>query len=63
MGMDDRPGGTVARGFGGKIADLEALPAAVKAGARRFVPEIFDTKNWHDFVFEDTEYLKQRQSP
>ncbi|MCU0760282.1 MAG: DUF1838 domain-containing protein [Steroidobacteraceae bacterium] len=61
MGMGERPGGTVARGFGTKIRDLEALPAAVREGARRFVPEIFDTKNWTEFVFEDSEYLKQRK--
>lgn len=60
MGMGDRPGGTVARGFGTKIAGLEALPPAVADGARRFVPEIFDTKNWTEFVFEDSEYLRQR---
>lgn len=60
MGMGDRPGGTVARGFGTKIAGLEALPPAVAEGARRFVPEIFDTKNWTEFVFEDSEYLRQR---
>lgn len=58
FGMGDRPGGTVARGFGGKIRDLDALPAPVIAGAKRFVPQIFDTKNWTDFVFEDSEYLK-----
>lgn len=58
MGMGDRPGGTVARGFGGKVASLEALPEPVKAGARRFVPEIFDTENWKEFLFEDSEYLK-----
>lgn len=58
MGMGDRPGGTVARGFGGKVSSLDALPEPVKAGARRFVPEIFDTENWKEFVFEDTEYLK-----
>lgn len=62
MGMGDRPGGTVVRGFGGKVSGLDALPPAVQAGARRFVPEIFDTQNWHEFVFEDTEYLKQRSS-
>lgn len=60
MGMEDRPGGTVARGFGGKVASLDALPKTVIGGARRFVPEIFDTANWHDFVFEDSEYLKSR---
>jgi hypothetical protein len=60
MGMGDRPGGTVARGFGTKIRDLDALPPAVAAGARRMVPEIFDTKNWTEFVFEDTEYLRDR---
>jgi hypothetical protein len=60
MGMDDRPGGTVARGFGGKVASLDALPKPVIDGARRFVPEIFDTANWNEFVFEDSEYLKSR---
>lgn len=60
QGMGDRPGGTVARGFGTKIKNLDALPADVIAGAKRFVPEIFDTANWKDFVFEDTEFLKEQ---
>lgn len=60
MGMGDRPGGTVARGFGGKVKSLDALPKPVIEGARRFVPEIFDTANWREFVFEDSEYLKSR---
>ena len=59
MGMGERPGGTVARGFGGKLASLDALPDAVKAGARRFVPQIFETAGWNEFVFEDSEYLKE----
>lgn len=61
MGMGDRPGGTVARGFGTKIASLDALPGDVKAGARRFVPQIFETADWKEFVFEDTEYLSERE--
>lgn len=61
MGMDDRPGGTVARGFGGKIASLDALPAPVKTGARRFVPEIFETAGWTEFLFEDSEYLREQE--
>lgn len=60
MGMGDRPGGTVVRGFGTKISSLDALPADVMAGVRRFVPEILDTKNWKEFMFEDTEYLRER---
>ncbi len=60
MGMGERPGGTVARGFGTNNRDQDALPAADREGARRFVPEIFDTKNWTEFVFEDSEYLRQR---
>jgi hypothetical protein len=32
------------------------------AGVRRFVPEILDTKNWKEFMFEDTEYLRERTS-
>jgi hypothetical protein len=60
MGLEGRPGATVARGFGGKIRDLEALPDSVKQGARRLVPEIFDTANWTEFVFEDSEYLKSK---
>ncbi len=60
MGMGDRPGGTVARGYGAKIRGLDDLPAGVAAGARRFVPEIFETATWTEFLFEDSEYLKQR---
>jgi hypothetical protein len=62
MGMGDRPGGTVARGYGTKIPSLNALPPAVMAGVRKFVPEILDTENWSEFVFEDTEYLKERDA-
>jgi hypothetical protein len=62
LGMGDRPGGTVARGFGTKIRDLDALPPAVAAGARKMVPEIFDTKNWTEFVFEDSETLRERDA-
>lgn len=61
-GMGDRPGGTVVRGFGTKIPGLDALPADVMAGVRRFVPEILDTENWKEFVFEDTEYLREREA-
>jgi hypothetical protein len=62
VGMGERPGGTVARGFGTKIRGLDALPPEVAAGARKLVPEIFDTKNWTEFVFEDSETLKQREA-
>lgn len=60
MGMGDRPGGTVVRGFGSKIAGLEALPAEVREGARQRVPEIFDTAAWTQFVFEDSELLRKQ---
>jgi hypothetical protein len=60
MGLEGRPGGTVARGFGGKVKDLDALPDSVKQGALRLVPEIFDTANWTEFLFEDSEYLKSK---
>jgi len=60
MGMDDRAGGTVARGFGGKISSLEALPKSVYDGARKLVPKIFETESWNEFLFEDSEFLKQR---
>ena len=60
MGMNDRAGGTVARGFGGKISSLEALPKSVYDGARKLVPKIFETENWNEFLFEDSEFLKQR---
>lgn len=62
MGMGDRPGGTVARGFGSKIANLDALPPSVMDGVKRFVPEILDTQNWTEFLFEDTEYLRERDA-
>ena len=58
MGMEGRGGGTVVRGFGSKIGSLDALPAAVREGARQRVPEIFDTDRWTRFVFEDSEFLR-----
>lgn len=60
MGMGERAGGTVVRGFGGKIASLEALPKPVYAGAKKLVPKIFETATWNEFLFEDSEFLKQR---
>jgi hypothetical protein len=62
MGMGERAGGTVARGFGGKIANLEALPKPVYDGAKKLVPKIFETASWNEFLFEDSEYLKKRKS-
>jgi len=57
MGMQDRPGGTIARGFGGKIAGFSALPPGVHEGFKAYVPEILDTESWTDFVSENTEFL------
>jgi hypothetical protein len=62
MGMGERAGGTVARGFGGKIPSLEALPKTVYDGAKQLVPKIFETASWNEFLFEDSEYLKKRES-
>jgi hypothetical protein len=62
MGMDDRPGGTVARGYGSKIGSLDALPDIVKENARKYVPEIFDTANWTEFLFEESAMLKAQGS-
>ena len=63
MGMEGRAGGTVVRGFGSKLASLDALPPAVRAGARERVPEIFDTDRWTQFVFEDSEFLRRATAP
>ena len=53
MGMGDRTGGTVARGYGTKIPDLDALPEGVLDGFRKYTPEILDTENWKEFVAEN----------
>lgn len=52
MGMGDRPGGTVARGYGSKLGGLDALPPGVLDQFRQLTPEILDTENWVDFVSE-----------
>ena len=54
MNMHGQPGGTVARGFGSKVAGFDALPPGVLEGLRRWVPEILDTGSWTEFVFEDS---------
>jgi hypothetical protein len=56
--MGQRPGGTVARGYGTKIAGLDALPAAVRDGFARITPEILDTANWTDVRLETMDYYK-----
>ena len=32
-------------------------------GARRFMPEIFDTENWKEFLFKDSQYGRKRAGP
>lgn len=54
MGMGNRPGGTVARGYGTKLASLDALPEGVLDSFRKYTPEILDTENWTEFVSEST---------
>ena len=59
MEMGDRSGGTIARGFGAKIRNLDVLPQPVKDGIKKYVPEILDTAHWTKFLFEDSEYTKR----
>jgi hypothetical protein len=54
MKMGDQAGGTVVRGFGGKVASLDALPPGVLENFEKFVPQILDTANWKGFVSEST---------
>ncbi len=55
MNMGDHPGGTVARGFGGKVSSFEALPPGVLGFFEKQVPQILDTDNWTEFVSEMTD--------
>ena len=55
MKMGDHPGGTVARGFGTKVASLDALPKGALEGYAKFTPEILDTESWVEFMSENSE--------
>lgn len=55
MKMGDTPGGTVVRGFGAKVASLDALPKGVLKGYETYTPEILETDSWTEFVSESTE--------
>lgn len=52
LNFKDTPGGTVARGFGGKVGGLDNLPDGVLEGFEKYTPQILDTENWVDFVSE-----------
>ncbi len=52
MNLDDHAGGTVVRGFGSKVAGLDALPSGVLAGFEEQVPQILDIENWGGFISE-----------
>jgi len=52
MEMGDQPGGTVARGFGGKVGGLDDLPAGTLEEFGRLTPQILDIENWKGFKFE-----------
>lgn len=54
MEMGDQPGGTVVRGFGGKIAGLDDLPPGVLEQFAKKTPPIVDIKNWKGFKSEAT---------
>ena len=54
MGMEGRPGGTVARGYGTKLSGLDELPEGVIDGYRQRTPEILDIENWKGFVSESS---------
>lgn len=62
MHMGQRPGGTVARGFGAKISGLEALPASVLDGFKRITPEILDTSDWKQTYLETMDYFRELQA-
>lgn len=52
MNMEDRPGGTVVRGFGAKVAGLDDLPAGVLEQFEKQLPQILDIENWKGFMSE-----------
>lgn len=52
MSMEGHPGGTVVRGFGGKVNGVESLPPGVLSNFEKQTPQILDTKNWGGFVSE-----------
>lgn len=54
MNMGDQAGGTVVRGFGCKVANLDALPPGVLENFEKHVPQILDTENWKGFASEAT---------
>jgi len=55
MNMGDRPGGTVVRGFGGKIDSLDDLPDGVLDEYAKRTPQILDLENWKGFLSEASE--------
>ncbi len=54
MEMGDQPGGTVARGYGSKVASLDDLPPGVLDQFAKQTPQILDLDNWKKFVSEAT---------
>lgn len=54
MEMGEQPGGTVVRGFGSKVADLDSLPPGVLEEFGKQTPQILDIENWKGFVSEAT---------
>lgn len=52
LDLEGVAGGTVARGFGGKVHGLDSLPPGVLEHFEKKIPQILDTKNWGGFVSE-----------
>lgn len=52
MNMGDHPGGTVVRGYGGKVGSFDELPPGVLEQFAKQTPQILDTENWKGFISE-----------
>ncbi len=57
MQMENRPGGTMARGYGTEIDGFDALEPQVLAALEKYTPDIFETATWDVTKFDEVDYF------
>lgn len=62
LGMGSRPGRTVGRAIGTKLASLDEIPGPARASLEKLTPQIFDRENWTSPRMDIPEYLRSLES-
>ena len=61
MKMGLRPGRTMVRAYGTHLDSLDDIPPEVRAGLKKYTPEIFETDTWEEMRIDAVDYMLKIQ--